>query len=114
MLSDINNYLRCQVVNPFYGFFTENTLIQLVCFRSEYNALMKLGVAAAIYILTQLAKMLALATFFPTIEQTGFDSGPSVFGEILKATVDIADLAGLYFIINKTVGKPELKGTSII
>ena len=72
---------------------------------------MKIGVAASIYILTQLAKMLALATFFPTIEQTGVDVGFNIVAEILKATVDIADLAGLYFIINKTVGKPELKGS---
>ena len=71
---------------------------------------MKIGVAATIYVLTQLAKMLALATFFPTIEQTGIDGGSNVVAEVLKATVDIADLAGLYFVINKTVGKPELKG----
>ena len=73
---------------------------------------MKMGVAVGIYILTQLAKMLALATFFPTIEQTSSGSA-SAAAEILKATVDAADLIGLYLIINRTVGKPELKGLYI-
>jgi len=59
--------------------------------------------------LTQLAKMLTLATFFPTLEAT--DSGAiNIVAEILKTTVDVADLCGLYFVINRTVGKPELKG----
>lgn len=77
--------------------------------RSEYSALMKVLFAGMVYMLTQLAKMLALATFFPTLEPSS-SGAVNVVGEILKTTVDMADLAGIYFIINRTVGKPELKG----
>jgi len=72
---------------------------------SEYNALFKVLTAGMIYMITQLAKMMVLATFFPSL-----DSETSNFlNDFLKTTVDLADIAGIYFIINRTVGKPELK-----
>nr|CAB3267043.1 transmembrane protein 147-like [Phallusia mammillata] len=75
---------------------------------SEYSALMKVLFAGMVYMLTQLAKMLTLATFFPTLEPTS-SGAINIVGEVLKTTVDMADLVGIYFIINRTVGKPELK-----
>lgn len=45
-------------------------------YRSEYGAFWKCIQAGGIYIFTQLVKMLALATFFPTadnVSQEGFD-----------------------------------------
>ena len=63
--------------------------------------------------LTQLAKMLVLATFFPSIEPNGI-GGTSLFAEMVKTTVDIADLVGIYYIIKQTMGKSELKGNMCI
>jgi len=75
---------------------------------SEYNAIFRMAFAGFVYTFTQLGKMLALATFFPSFESEGPES-MNYINEILKTTVDLADLAGIYFIINRTVGKPELK-----
>lgn len=71
---------------------------------------MKIVFAGFIYLMTQLGKMLALATFFPSLEPSDTGSSFNVIGELLKTSVDLADLVGLYFIINRVVGKPELKG----
>lgn len=73
---------------------------------SEYNALFKCIFAGMVYMFTQLAKMMVLATFFPSLDST---DGTNVFNEVLKTTVDLADILGMYFIINRTIGKPELK-----
>lgn len=54
-----------------------------------------------------MVKMLLLATFFPPVENGNGDF--NVVAEILKTLVDFIDLGGIYFIINRTVGKPELK-----
>jgi len=48
-------------------------------FRSEYGAFWKCIQAGGIYIFTQLVKMLALATFFPTADNVG-EEGFDVFG----------------------------------
>uniref|UniRef100_H2Z024 BOS complex subunit TMEM147 n=1 Tax=Ciona savignyi TaxID=51511 RepID=H2Z024_CIOSA len=37
---------------------------------SEYNTMMNVGFAGLIYVFTQLVKMLTLATFFPSLEQS--------------------------------------------
>nr|XP_039254237.1 transmembrane protein 147-like [Styela clava] len=74
---------------------------------SEYNALSRVVFAGFIYMVTQLGKMMLLATFFPTMENTGSDF--NVMAEFLKTLVDFIDLVGIYFIINRTIGKPELK-----
>lgn len=74
---------------------------------SEYAALNRIIFAGLVYMGIQLCKMLLLATFFPPIEST---SGDFLFmPEFLKTSVDVIDLAGIYFLINRTVGKPELK-----
>jgi hypothetical protein len=43
---------------------------------SEYSSIWKCGQAAIVYLLTQLGKMLMLATFFPTSDKDGFDFLP--------------------------------------
>lgn len=55
---------------------------------------------------TQLAKMLVLATFFPDSES---ELGSDFIGEFLKTTVDLADLIGLYFVLNSIPGKGHSK-----
>ncbi|KAL4710677.1 hypothetical protein ACJJTC_003313 [Scirpophaga incertulas] len=75
---------------------------------SEYASFSKCVTAGCLYIFTQLCKMLFLATFFP-------DSDSSLSGEydiileFLKATVDFADLVGLYFAVNSVPGKGHAK-----
>ncbi|XP_052804137.1 transmembrane protein 147-like [Mya arenaria] len=74
---------------------------------SEYSAFWKCVQAGGAYLFTQLCKMLILATFFPTTEiQT---SGLDVLGELMKCTVDIADLVGMYFVMSRIAGKGQLK-----
>lgn len=74
---------------------------------AEYSAFWKCVQAGAAYMLTQLCKMLLLATFFPAsdVPVGGFD----VVGEFLKSTVDLADLIGLHFVMSKIAGKGQLK-----
>ncbi|WAR04537.1 TM147-like protein [Mya arenaria] len=75
--------------------------------KSEYSAFWKCVQAGGAYLFTQLCKMLILATFFPTTEiQT---SGLDVLGELMKCTVDIADLVGMYFVMSRIAGKGQLK-----
>lgn len=65
---------------------------------------------------TQLCKMLFLATFFPAgddefdrvdghHDEVEFD----LFTEFLKVTVDLADLVGLYLIMQRVAGKGLVK-----
>lgn len=75
---------------------------------SEYGVFWKCVQASAMYLLTQLCKMLFLATFFPTTDAT-LGGGLDVMGEIFKSTVDFADLVGLHFIMTQIAGKGELK-----
>lgn len=76
---------------------------------SEYNAFFKCVFAGLIYMCTQLAKMMTLATFFPSFETSTISGSPDVFNEAIKTLVDFADVVGIYFVINRTIGKPELK-----
>ncbi|XP_050515845.1 transmembrane protein 147 [Diabrotica virgifera virgifera] len=73
---------------------------------SEYGAFWKCIQAGLIYMITQLAKMLILATFFP---ENVSDLGNDVVGEFLKSTVDLADLAGLYLVLSGIPGKGHSK-----
>uniref|UniRef100_A0A224XWS4 BOS complex subunit TMEM147 n=1 Tax=Panstrongylus lignarius TaxID=156445 RepID=A0A224XWS4_9HEMI len=75
---------------------------------SEYGAFWKCVQAGGIYVLTQLCKMLLLATFFPTTE-SNMHGQIDMFGEWLKATVDLADLAGLYLVLAGIPGKGHAK-----
>ncbi|KAF5304544.1 hypothetical protein FQA39_LY09595 [Lamprigera yunnana] len=73
---------------------------------SEYGAFWKCIQAGCIYMFTQLAKMLVLATFFPDNEG---DFGSDLLGEFLKSTVDLADLVGLYVVLGSIPGKGHSK-----
>ncbi|KAL4228467.1 hypothetical protein ACF0H5_011514 [Mactra antiquata] len=74
---------------------------------SEYSAFYKCVAAGGAYLFTQLCKMLVLATFFPTTEIPV--GGLDIFGELLKCTVDLGDLVGMYFVMSKIAGKGQLK-----
>ena len=58
--------------------------------------LLQVGQASLMYILTQLAKMLFLATFFPMsdMEEEDDEHKFDFLHDFLRATVDIADLIG--------------------
>lgn len=73
---------------------------------SEYGAFWKCIQAGCVYMFTQLAKMLVLATFFPDTDSL---SGTNILGEFLKATVDLADLIGLYIVLTGIPGKGHSK-----
>uniref|UniRef100_A0A0A9YXN6 BOS complex subunit TMEM147 n=1 Tax=Lygus hesperus TaxID=30085 RepID=A0A0A9YXN6_LYGHE len=75
---------------------------------SEYGAFWKCIQAGGIYILTQLCKMLILATFFPTSDSSMHGAVDTV-GEALKATVDVADVFGLYLVLSGIPGKGHAK-----
>ncbi|XP_049868473.1 transmembrane protein 147 [Pectinophora gossypiella] len=76
---------------------------------SEYSTFSKCVYAGGLYIFTQLCKMLLLATFFPDSDGSQVEGEYNVFLEILKATVDFADLLGLYFAMNAVPGKGHAK-----
>ncbi|CAK9304994.1 unnamed protein product [Gordionus sp. m RMFG-2023] len=77
---------------------------------SEYRGFWKCIQAGVAYILTQLIKMLIIATFLPSIEystsnKTEFD----IKQEIIKCSIDIADFLGMYMIMSKISIKGEYK-----
>ena len=80
---------------------------------SEYGAFWKVGQASLMYILTQLAKMLFLATFFPMSDmEEPEETGEHKFDfltDFLRATVDIADLVGIYLVMSRVAGKGSVK-----
>ncbi|KAG6802300.1 transmembrane protein [Apis mellifera caucasica] len=75
---------------------------------SEYGAFWKCIQAGGIYIFTQLVKMLALATFFPTADNVGGESF-DLIGEFLKSSIDLADLVGILLVLNNIPGKGHAK-----
>ncbi|KAM3724295.1 BOS complex subunit [Dirofilaria immitis] len=73
---------------------------------SEYCSIWKCAHAALAYFLTQLCKMLVLATFFPASDANGFDLVP----ELMKASADIFDVMGLHaVIVYLMAGKSEVR-----
>nr|CAG4648218.1 EOG090X0CTK [Moina brachiata]SVE93244.1 EOG090X0CTK [Moina brachiata] len=81
------------------------------CGLSEYGAFWKCVQAAGIYALTQLGKMLLLATFFPAAGDYSEDV-PETFSaihELLKCTVDLIDLIGLSLVMSRIAGKGHTK-----
>ncbi|XP_011562658.3 transmembrane protein 147 [Plutella xylostella] len=76
---------------------------------SEYGSFSKCVHAGGLYIFTQLCKMLLLATFFPDSDSSNLEGEYDVLLEILKATVDFADLLGLYLALNSVQGKGHAK-----
>ncbi|GIX92958.1 transmembrane protein 147 [Caerostris darwini] len=75
---------------------------------AEYGVLSKCFQAGAMYFATQLCKMLLLATFFPATDLSGLGRMETVT-ELLKNTVDVADLIGLHVVMTKFAGKGETK-----
>lgn len=78
---------------------------------AEYGAFWKVAQAGAIYILTQLAKMLFLASFFPMseMEEDEQEHKFNLVKDFLRATVDLADLVGIYFVMQRVSGKGQVK-----
>lgn len=89
---------------------------------SEYGSFWKCVQAGFLYMFTQLCKMLFLATFFPTSGgdemEEGFVSTSAEEGgninfdflqEFLRLTVDLADLIGLYVVLQRLAGKGQVK-----
>ncbi|VDK46950.1 unnamed protein product [Anisakis simplex] len=73
---------------------------------SEYSSAWKCAQAALVYLLTQLGKMLVLATFFPASDVDGFDLVP----ELMKNSADIFDVIGLHVVITYLMaGKSEVR-----
>ncbi|GBL97513.1 Transmembrane protein 147 [Araneus ventricosus] len=75
---------------------------------AEYGVFWKCIQAGAMYLVTQLCKMLLLATFFPATDLTGLGRMETVT-EFLKNTVDVADLIGFHIVMTKFAGKGETK-----
>jgi hypothetical protein len=74
---------------------------------SEYSAFWKCVQAGAAYLVTQLCKMLFLATFFPASDSVVGQL--DIIGELFKSTVDLADLFGLHLVMSQITGKGQLK-----
>jgi len=74
---------------------------------SEYGAFWKCVQAGGIYFLTELCKMLILATFFPSDMSSA--GSMSVLYEFLKATVDLLDLIGLSIVMRKVSASGVIK-----
>jgi hypothetical protein len=78
---------------------------------AEYGAFWKVGQAGVMYMLTQLAKMIFLATFFPMpeLEEEETLKKFDLVHDIFRATVDIADLVGIYIVMQRVSGKGSVK-----
>ncbi|XP_014089105.1 BOS complex subunit TMEM147 [Bactrocera oleae] len=76
---------------------------------SEYGAFWKCIQAGGIYIFTQLCKMLVLATFFDSDTLNGSGEGFCFLAELLKSSVNVADLLGFALILSRIPGKGHNK-----
>lgn len=74
---------------------------------SEYGVYWKCIQAGILYAVTQLCKLMLLATFFP--EGKIITDNYNVIGEFLKYTVDLIDLFGFYFILSTIPGRGNIK-----
>ncbi|CCD61625.1 BOS complex subunit TMEM147 [Caenorhabditis elegans] len=73
---------------------------------NEYSSIWKCATASGGYLLTQLAKLLIIATFFPALDSEGF----SIVPEFLKSSADIIDVIGLHLLMtNFLAGKGEVR-----
>nr|CAG4643477.1 EOG090X0CTK [Ilyocryptus agilis] len=86
-------------------------IVYKYCGLSEYGAFYKCASVAGTYALTQLGKMLLLATFFPTAGDYSEDVADTFapFQELLKCTVDLIDLIGLSIVMSRIAGKGHTK-----
>nr|CAG4647374.1 EOG090X0CTK [Megafenestra aurita]SVE92635.1 EOG090X0CTK [Megafenestra aurita] len=86
-------------------------IVYKYCGLSEYGAFWKCVQAGGVYALTQLGKMLLLATFFPTAGDYSHED-PDNFSplqELLKCTVDLIDLVGISVVMSRIAGKGHTK-----
>lgn len=74
---------------------------------SEYSAFWKCIRAGASYIVTQIVKMLVLATVFPV--GASEDDKRIFFVECLKCSVELLDMLGLYLVMTRVLGRSEMK-----
>jgi len=74
---------------------------------SEYSSFWPCVKAGGVYMVTQLCKMVILATFFPTYEVPV--GRIDLHGELMKGAVELFDLVGLFFIISQQIGRGDLK-----
>ncbi|XP_065559761.1 BOS complex subunit TMEM147-like isoform X2 [Artemia franciscana] len=68
----------------------------------DYRAIWKCVQAGLFYILTQLIKMLILATFFPSAD---ISESSSALEAVLRNTLDLIDFGGVYYVLNRIPGK---------
>ncbi|XP_050525902.1 transmembrane protein 147 isoform X2 [Daktulosphaira vitifoliae] len=73
---------------------------------SEYGAFWKCIQGGIIYAFTQLCKMLILATFFPTNDAA---ISTLSLANFIKSSVDLADIVGIFFILQSIPGKGHAK-----
>ncbi|ROT77491.1 BOS complex subunit TMEM147 [Penaeus vannamei] len=73
----------------------------------EYGAFWKCVQVGGMYMLTQLCKMLLLATFFPTSD--GPPESASFITEVVKTTVDFGDVMGLSIVMGRVVASGHIK-----
>ncbi|UYV62928.1 TMEM147 [Cordylochernes scorpioides] len=72
---------------------------------AEYGVFWKCIQAGAMYLLTQLVKMLILASFFPASDYGALN----LASEVMKCSVDMCDLIGLYLVMSRVAGKGDTK-----
>ncbi|CAD6188362.1 unnamed protein product [Caenorhabditis auriculariae] len=73
---------------------------------NEYSSVWKCAQAGGGYLMTQLAKLLLLATFFPAAETDGF----AVLPEFLKSCSDVLDVIGMHIVMSYLLaGKGEVR-----
>ncbi|CAL4093098.1 unnamed protein product, partial [Meganyctiphanes norvegica] len=75
----------------------------------EYGAFWKCVQVGGMYMMTQLCKMLLLATFFPMSETDNPIEHTSLMNEFVKASVDFGDIIGLSMVMNRVPGSGHIK-----
>lgn len=76
----------------------------------EYGAFWKCVQVGGMYMMTQLCKMLLLATFFPMSDHSdGLMETTSLMTEFIKTTVDFGDIIGLSMVMNRVPGSGHIK-----
>jgi len=73
----------------------------------EYGAFWKCVQVGGMYMMTQLCKMLLLATFFPMSD--GPIETTSLMTEFVKTSVDFGDIIGLSMVMNRVPGSGHIK-----
>ncbi|KAJ1371820.1 hypothetical protein KIN20_033846 [Parelaphostrongylus tenuis] len=73
---------------------------------NEYCSIWRCAQASGGYFLTQLIKLLLLATFFPATDADGF----AVLPELLKSSADVVDIIGMHMVMTHLLnGKGEVR-----